>query len=224
MRLRIWVLSTSPDGARSAADCQFLNVRLRRGSLVAAPGMTITCDQTTIRGMPCVRIHFHLPQACHSNGVTSIPVLVPNVCLRTNTYQTNHIFYALIEEVIGWLAGVGPKHTLVRLYLENHGQPLARSYSSSWQQLHSGFLSFITSLRHSYHQLPGLGQMSGSFGVIEVAQARTSCGDISADYIVTLTLANRRQMSLSLPRNIAQLPQDWILDWLEIQNEFSSRA
>ena len=224
MRLRTWALSTSPGGARSAANSQFLDLLLRRGSLVVTPGTTVTCNQTTEQGMPCISLHFHLPRECQSSGVMSIPVLVPNACLRTNKYQTTYIFYALIEEVIGWLAGVGPKHTLVRLYLENHGQPLARLYSSSWQRLHSGFVSFITSLRYSHHRLPGLGQMSGSFGVIEVAQARTSSGDISGDYIVTLTLANRRQMSLSLPRNVAQLPQDCILDWLEVQNEFSSRA
>lgn len=66
--------------------------------------------------------------------------------------------------------------------------------------------------------------MSGAFGVIEVTQARTSSQDVSEDYIVTLTLGNRQRMSLFLPRRVAQLGEEWWLDWLESQNEFSSQV
>ena len=220
MHLRAWAHSMSDDGARSNANCRFLDGLLRLGSLAATPGMTIAIDQTVEQGIPCIRINFYLPQTCHSTGVRSIPVLVPTACVGTGTYQPVEIFYALIEEIIVWMAGIGPKHTLVRLYCNNYGQPVARSHSASWQQLHGGFASFISTLRHSYHHFPGLGQMSGAFGVIEVAQARTSSQSISADYIVTLTLGNRQQMLLFLPHSVAQLPREWMLDWLEVENEF----
>jgi hypothetical protein len=154
--------------------------------------------------------------------VEFIAILVPTVCVGTGHYQPNFIFYSLIEEIIAWLAGVGPRNTLIRLYIQNNGQPHARSYSSSWQLLHNGFTIFIESLRQSYHQFPGLGQVSGGFGFIEFAQARTSANHVSWDYVVTLTLNNRQQMSLFLPRTVAQLPRDWLLDWITIQNEFSS--
>jgi len=186
--------------------------------------MTITYDQTLQQDTPCIRLYFHLPLACQSNGTRSILVLVPNACLGTGIYQTQYIFYALIEEVIGWLACVGPKHTLVRLYLNNNGEPLPRSYSSGWMRLHNSFMLFITSVRESHHQFPGQGRMSGDFGVIEVTQARTSSEEISADYIVTMTLGNGQRMRIFLPRSVAQLPQDWMLDWLEVQNEFSTQA
>jgi len=221
MRLHSWAHSAVSDGARNAANSQFLDGFLRHGSLDPTPGMTITYDQTLEQGIPCIRLHFHLPPACRANGVKSIPVLVPNACTGTGIYQADMIFYALIEEIIGWLACVGPKHTLVRLHLNKNGQPLARSYSS---ELYGGFVSFVTSLRDSHHHFPGLTRMSGTFGVIEVAQARTSSQDISADYIVSLTLGNRQQMQVFLPRSVAQLPRDWMLDWLEVQNEFSIRA
>ena len=186
--------------------------------------MTISVDQIAQQGIPCIRLHFHLPHAYHSTGVTSIPVLIPTACIGTGSYQPEIIFYALLEEIIGWLARVGPKNSLVRLYHQNHGQPLVRSYSSDWQLLHNGFALFISSLRQPENAFPGHGRISGSYGVIEVAQATTSSGHISADYIVTLTLNNRQRMSLYLPRSVAQLPKDWPLDWLEIQNEFSNRV
>lgn len=212
------------DGARSDANCRFLDGILRLGSLAATPGVTIAVDQTVEEEIPCIRMNFRLPYGCHSSTVRSIPVLVPTACVGTGYFQPILIFYALIEEIIGWLAGVGPKYTLVRLYRDNYGQPLARSHSSSWEQLHRGFSSFINSLRQSHHHFPGLGRTSGAFGVIEVTQARTSSQYVSEDYIVTLTLGNQRQMSLYLPRRVAQLGEEWRLDWLEVQNEFSSQA
>ena len=223
MRLRAWALSTSDEGARSPANSQFLDVLHRRGPIYATPrpGMTIGCDQTTEQDVACIRLHFHLPKACQSNGVRSIPVLVPSACVRRCPPQI--IFYSLVEEIIRWLASVGPKHSLIRLYLNNCGDPFARLDSSGWQQLHDDFVLFITNLRHSHQQFHGPGRISGSLGVIEVTpHTRTSSGEISADYIATLTLANRLQMSLLLPRSVARLPLDWMLDWLEVQHEFSS--
>jgi len=223
MHLREWVLSTSNDGARSEANCQFIDGLLRHGSLVARHGTTIAIDQISQQGTECIRLCFHLPFACQSNGVSSIAVLVPNACIGTGIIKSNQIFYALIEETIGWLACVGPKHTLVRLYLENNRQPLPRSYSSNWVQRRNNFTLFITSLRPSYHQ-SGLGQMSGAVGAMEVAQAMTSSQDTSGDYVVTLTLRCKQQKRLFLPRSVAQLPEEWRLDWLEVQNEFSTQA
>jgi len=223
MHLRTWALSTTNDGARSASNCRFLDGLLRDGSLVSTPGMTITCDQTLQQGTPCILLDFHLPLACQSNGVSSIAVLVPTACIGTGIFQTNNIFYALIEETIGWLACVGPKHTLVRLYLENSGQALPRSYSSDWVQRRNSFALFITSLRPSRHQ-SGLGQTSGALGVMEVAQAMTSSQDISGGYVVTLTLRNGQRRQSFLPRSVAQLREEWRLDWLEVQNEFSTQA
>lgn len=224
MNLRVWAYSTSDGGARSPANNRFLDGLLHRGSLAAAPGMAITVNQAMEQGIPCVRLHFHLPQQFHSTGVATIPVLVPTACIGTGSYQPHDIFYSLLEEIIGWLAQVGPKNTLVRLYLKNHDHPLVESYSSNWQMLHNGFALFISSLRQSSNSFPGLGQLSGSYGVIEVTQARTSSGHLSADYAVTLALNNRLRMSLYLPRSVAKLPKDWLLDWLEIQNEFSDRV
>ena len=223
MRLRAWALSSDNDGARSTANWRFLDVLLCRGSFAATPGATISHDETTVEGIHCIRLRFNLPQACQSNGVVSIAVLLPSVCIRNPIYQPTVIFYALIEETIGWLTGVGPAHTLVR-QLNNHGQPLACSYSSSWRQLHDGFALFITSLRNSNHRFSGLGQMSGSLGVLETVQARTPSGDVSEDYIVTITLANGQKMALFLPRAVALLPKEWMLDWLEVRNEFSPQA
>src|SRR5258706_16055059 len=37
-------------------------------------------------------------------------ILVPSACLGTTILGHADIFYALIEEIIVWLAGVGPKH------------------------------------------------------------------------------------------------------------------
>ena len=220
----MWAYSTSGDGARSPANHQFLDGLLHRGSLAATPGMTISVDQTAERGVPCIALHFYLPQVYRSTAVESIPIVVPTVCVGTGTYQPIEIFYALIEEIIGWLAHVGPKDTLLRLYRQRHGQPPTRPYSLNWQQLHSGFSLFIRRLRQPSSPFPGLGQISGSFGLIEVWQARTSSGDVSEDYVVTLTLDNGQCMSLFLPRSVAQLGTDWLLDWLEVQNEFSFRG
>jgi hypothetical protein len=186
--------------------------------------MTISVEQVVEQGIPCIRLHFHLPEVYHSTGVASIPVLVPTACIGTGIHQHYTIFYALLEEVIGWLARVGPKNTLVRLYHQNHGQPPVRSYSSDWQLLHNGFTLFISNLRQPSNSFPGLGQISGNYGIIEVMQARTSSGHVSADYIVRLTLNSGQRMSLYLPRRVAQLSKDWLLDWLEIQNEFSNRV
>ena len=221
MHLRAWALSTSDNGARSGANCQVLEGLLRRGRL--ATTHTISMGESEEQGVHCIRLQFHLPQECQSNRVTSIPVLVPTAFVGTNTYQSNVIFYALVEEMIGWLARVGPKHSLLRLYLKNHGQ-LPRSYSSHWHDLHSGFTLFINSMRVIQSHFPGLGQFSGTFGTIEVAQARTPSGDTSPDYFVILTLDNNQQMTLVLPRRVATLPRDFMLDWLEAQNEFSTRV
>jgi hypothetical protein len=185
--------------------------------------MTISADQTEELGVHCVRLHFHLPQEIQSNAITSIPVLIPRAFVGTDNYQTTLIFYALVEEIIGWLAHVGPKHSLIRLYRKNNGQQAQRSYSSGWQDLHSGFTTFINSLRHSQTLFPELGQIVGTFGVIEVAQARTSSGEISSDLAISLTLSNKQRLSLFLPRTVASLPRDFMLDWLELQNEFSTR-
>jgi len=221
MRLRVWVYSTNNDGARSPANCRFVDGLLHRGSLTAVPGVTTSVDQIAEQGIPCFRIHFRLPQVYHLTRVEAIPILVPSACVGTGIYRPTDIFYALLEEIIAWLARVGPKSTLVRLYLQNHGQPRTRDNALDWQQMHNGFTWFISSLRQAYGQFPGLGQISGVYGVIEVAQAMTSSSHVSADYIVTLTLDNKRRMSLFLPRSVAQLPKDWLLDWLEVQNEFS---
>jgi len=169
-----------------------------------------------------VCLRFHLPGAYHSNGVESIPILIPATCIGTGVCQPNLVFHALLEEIIGWLARVGPKNTLVRLYHQNHGQFLIHSNSLDWRQRHSGFTLSINSLRYTNDSFAGLGQISGSFGVIDVVQATTSSGHVSADYVVTLTLKNKQSMSLFLPRSVAQLPNDWLLDWLQVQNEFSS--
>lgn len=139
-------------------------------------------------------------------------------------YPTDFIFYTLIENMIGWLAPIGRKDTLVHLYRSHLGQPIPRSYSSDWHALHNGFTSLISHLRHSSDPFPGLGQVSGTFGGIEVTQARTSLGDVSSDYVVTLVLSNGQRMSLFLPRKIAKLSRDFMFDWLEVQNEFSTRV
>jgi len=222
MHLRTWALSTSSEGARSPINCQYLDRFLRRGCLAATPGVTISPDQTEQQGVPCVRLRFHLPQGSQSNGVTSIPVLIPTAFVGTDNVHTTLIFYALVEEIIGWLARVGPRHSLIRLYLNNNGQQLPRSYSTSWQQLHSGFTLFINSLRHSETLFPSLGQFSGTFGVIVVAQATTPSGESSSDFAVSLIISNRQRMSLFLPRRVANLGRDFAIDWLEIQNEFSN--
>jgi hypothetical protein len=222
MHVHAWAHSTSDDGARSAAIRQFLDGALRLGSMYANRGVTIAIDQIVVQDVPCLRLNFNLPQTFHSRGITSIPVLLPTACLGAGTYRATDVFCALVEEIIGWIACVGPKHTLLRLYRDTYGQPLARSRSSGREELHCGFALFIRSLRESHQHFPGQGQISGAFGTIEVTLARTSSQQVSGDYIVTLTLSNRQRMSLFLPRSVAQLGDEWRLDWLEVQNEFSS--
>ena len=85
---------------------------------------------------------------------TSSPFYSPSfpVSASVRRYPPQTTFYSSIEEIIGWLAGVGHKHSLIRLYLNNRSESLAHSSSSSWQQLHSCFVLFITSLRRSHRQ------------------------------------------------------------------------
>lgn len=50
-------------------------------------------------------------------------------------------------------------------------------------------------------------------------------GDLSANYLAELTLGQK--MSLYVPRGVAQLKKDWLLDWPETQwpetqNKFSN--
>ena len=172
--------------------------------------------------MPCVRLSFQIPQGSQSNAITAISVLVPRAFVGTNMLVIQFIFYALVEELIGWLAGVGPKNSLIRLYHNSNGRQHPRSYSSSWHRLHSGFTLLITNLRDDKILFPGLGQFSSAFGVIKVAHARTAPGQVTSDFAVSITLNNKQQITILLPCNIAKLPKDLVLDWLEIRNEFSS--
>ena len=208
-------------GARSAENRHFLDGLLRHHEEVVR-GTTISVDQTVKQCTPCTAINFLLPLGYQSNGVTTIPVTVPTACLGTTILGHDDIFYALIEEIIVWLAGVGPKHTLIRLYHHNHnpGERLPRSFRG--EQPYSDFESFITNLRNTQNHLPSLGQASVVLGVMEVAQARTPSHKVSADFIVTLTLNNRERMSFYLPHSVGQLPFDWVLDWLEVQYRFAS--
>src|SRR5258708_28938292 len=155
-----------------------MNGLLCSGSLAAAPGMSISVDQVE-QSIPCVRLSFHLPREHNSTGVDTIPVLVPTAGVGTGIFRPHDIFYALLEEVIVWLARVGPKNTLVRLYRNNYAQPIARSYSLDWHLLHNGFELFISSLRLSHNPFPGLGRLTGSFGMIEVTEARTPSDQVS---------------------------------------------
>ena len=79
-----------------------------------------------------------------------------------------------MEEMIGWMAGVGPKHSLIRLYLNNRNESLAHAGSSRWQQLKSSFVLFITSLRHSHRQfLPDLQSTRRAMSSTEPLQGST---------------------------------------------------
>jgi hypothetical protein len=206
MRLREWALSYAPDGARSPANCEYLDGLLRRGDLTAPPGVTISGHPTEVQGVSCMQLHFHLPPQSHCNGTTSIPVQLPTSFV--GTVAIDSIFCSLIEEIIAWLAGVGPKHSLVRL-----------ACHSRRPQPRSGFSEFIESLRRSYHHFPGLGLVSGATGVLQVAQATTP-SHVSGDLILSLTLGDRRQLSLFVPRSIGVLPFALILDWIEVQDRF----
>ena len=185
-------------GARSAENRHFLDGLLRHHAKVAR-GTTISVDQTVKQSIPCTAIKFSLPLGCQSNGVTTIPVIVPTAWLGTTILAHDDIFYALIEEIIVWLAGVGPKHTLMRLYHDNHnhGQRLPQLFRG--ERPHSDFESFISNLRQSQNHLPDLDEASGALGVMEVTQARTPSHQVSADFIVTLTLNNRERILSSYP-------------------------
>ena len=221
MSLRKWALSTSAEGAMSTANYQFVDRFLRQGSLVPNPEARISSDHTEEQGVPCVRLRFHLPHDGQSNASTSIAVLVPT--MGTDKIQVSDVFYALIEELIGWLARIGPHHTLVRLFHHDNRQRHPRSYSSSWQHTHSQFSLLISSLRGSEALFPGLGRISSAIGVMEVGQAMTSSDELSSELVVTLTLSNKQRMEIFLPRRVATLPRDFMLDWLDTQNEFSTR-
>jgi hypothetical protein len=54
--------------------------------------------------------------------VQSIAILIPTARVGTGIYQPNNIF--LIEEIIAWLAGVGPKNAVIRLYNRSTACPL----------------------------------------------------------------------------------------------------
>jgi hypothetical protein len=218
MLLRTWLHST--DGARSAENTSFLDGLLHRGCKVAPPGATISINETVEQDVPLIQLSFKIPEPCHSTGVSSIPVWVPRTCVGTNFIQPNVIFYALSEETIGWLAGVGPKHSLCRLYGPNNRQHV-QSFSSDWHQVRDRFHSFISSLRETHTLFPVLGQMSGAFGTIEVARAMTRSGEIAMGYTVTLALSSGNNMVLYLPIRVAQLPRQWVLDWLEVQVQFA---
>ena len=216
MYLRTWAHSTLDGGARSPSNHQFLAGLLRHGSLTAPPDIAVSRMEE--QGVPCLHLAFHLPHVFHDTGVTTIPVLIPSAYIGTGSYEPVDIFYCLLEGVISWLAGTGPIHTLIQLYRRSHGQPLAPSSSPH-------FSIFIDSLRRQpQSSSSGLGQMSGTLGVIEVMQARTWSGHISADYIANLTLSDGRHMSFHLPRSVAMLGKDWLLDWLSIQIAFSNRV
>lgn len=222
MRLREWALSTGNEGARSIANHQFIDGLLRQGCLVANPGARISSDYTEEQGVRCVRLRFHLPNDSHSDAGQSIAVLVPTACVGTDIIQAPIVFYALVEETILRLANIVPKHTLVRLYHHDNRQRHPRSYSSSWRHTHSQFSLLISSLRGSLALFPGLGQISSAIGVMEITQAMTSSDESSSDFVVTLTLSTKQAMALFLPRRVATLPRDFMLDWLDVQNEFSS--
>jgi len=223
MQLYAWAHSMSIDGARSISNCEFLVRVLGDRVSVAMTGTTISASQTVEKGVACIRLLFHLPLACQTNAVSAIPVLVPDAWAGSGSVEPTDIFDALIEEIIILLGGFGPRHSLIRLYQNNDGRR-PHQHSSGRQQPHDGFLLFFNILRQSHHSFPSLGEVSGAFGVLEVAQARTPSHEVSGDFIVTVTLSNREQMSLFLQRSIARLPMDWMLDWLEVQHRFSSRV
>ena len=80
--------------------------------MAATLGMSISVDQATLQAILSVRVHSHLPQ---EYGGDSVRVLVPTPCLRTGTIQPNSLFYTPLEEIISWLARIGPQISLVRL-------------------------------------------------------------------------------------------------------------
>ena len=171
MHLQAWALSTSDKGARSDVNCRYTDELLHHGSAPTSLHISTSMDDTQEQGLHCKHLQFHLPQGYHANGVTSVPVLVPSAMVGTiQQLPETLVFYALVEELIGWLEWIGPMHSLVRLYLNNNGQQLPRSYSSHWQDLHRGFTLIINRGRGIQSHFPGLGHFSGTFGVIEVAR------------------------------------------------------
>jgi hypothetical protein len=196
------------DGARSPANQNFLANLLRHDNRDGVNETSISLEDKVEQGLPFIIIHFHLPQAFQPNNVRTIPVRIPGVYIGTGTLQPGDIYSSLIEEMISWMAGLGPKHSIVRLHY-NHRLRLPLSSSS-------GFTTLIDGLRRSQHHFPGL----GALGVMEVVQATTSSHDTSGDYKVTLTLSNGRQLSLFIPRGIGVLPFALVLDWIEVQDKF----
>lgn len=219
----MWAHSTCDGGARSPANCHFLTGLLHHRSLAAPPDIAVSVREE--RGITCINLAFRVPQVYRLTGVTSIPILIPTPCVGTGFYEPADVFNSLVEEIAKLLAGVRPQNTLFQLYRQSRGQPLVPFSSPHWQLLHHDFLMFIDGLRRQPHSsFSGLGQLSGTLGVIEVMQARTSTGHISADYITELTLSDGRKMSLDLPRSVALLGKDWLLDWLEAGIVFSNRV
>lgn len=209
----------------SAENCRFLDELLHHGAGEVTHGTTtILVEQKVEHDLPCTNLLFRLPQTHHPSDVKTISVLVPNAWLGTPALNHNDIFSALIEEMIVWLARISPRHTLVRLHLENDNHAQRYPQSSSSEQSRNGFSAFINSLRNSQNHCSGLGQTSGSLGTMEVMHAMTSFNEVSAHYIVTLAPSTRQRMSVFVPRNIEQLPLDWLLDWLEVQDRFASQA
>jgi len=174
--------------------------------------------------MPCVRLQFNLPQEFHCKGVTFIPVLVPNAFVGTGIFGAKDVFSSLMEEIIGWLSGSGPKHSLVRINRRRE-QQVPRPDK---KRPPNGYAPCINALRQEYDQqdvyrFPDVGRIMGVFGVMQVKEA-TDPHDGSAGFMVTLILDAQNQMKLFIPRSIAKLPFAFVLDWIEMQDWFSCRA
>jgi hypothetical protein len=103
--------------------------------------------------------------------VQTIPVRIPEEYVGTGTVQTDDIYSSLKEVMISWMAGLGPKYSIVRLH---YNRRLRLPLSSS-----SGFTTLVDGLQRSQHRFPGL----GARGVMEVVQAVTSSHYTSVDYI-----------------------------------------
>ena len=154
--------------------------------------------------------------------MVSIIIWVPAACIGTGFYLAEDVFYSLLEEIIGWVGCVGSKQSIDRVYLRRRLHPSPFN-PSEMQLLFSGFETFIESIRQPQVSFPGPGRIRVSYGDIEIRQAVNLDGEVMEDYAVRLTLDNGRGMTLHLPRGVTELPKDWILDWLKIQNEFTIR-
>ena len=135
--------------------------------------------------------------------------------------ELTNIFNSLVQNIIIWLRRAGSDHSLMRLY-RNDRRP--HQHSSDGQRPHGGFLTCFNILRQSNYSFSSIGEVSGAFGTLRIAPGLTSSDKISAYFIVTITLSNRERMWIFLERGIAQLPMDWVLDWLEMQHRFSSQV